>query len=79
MMVSQYDEGKGIPCLSLISRYIDGIEDQPLDPIESKRSKSRSPDDQWNPDIVDAYADRLGAVMHAFSLCCKVMAKEKVE
>lgn len=43
------------------------------------RSKSGSPDDQWNPDIVDAYADRLGAVMHAFSLCCKVMAKERME
>ena len=36
---------------------------------------SRSLEDQWNPDIVDAYADRLGAITHAFSLCCNVLNK----
>ena len=41
--------------------------------------RGQSPEEQWNPDIVDAYADRLGAVTHAFSLCCKVMTTQNME
>lgn len=33
------------------------------------------PSDSWKPDIVGAYADRLSAITHAFSLCSSAILK----